>query len=216
MREPHICEHDPSTGDALRQAIADYTMGDDDPARVVQLFHLIRTANGLPEGDYGEFGVHRGMTTKIIHRFMDQARTLYAFDTFEGFDARDVAAEWADTPPSYADGFHPTSPELVRQYLGTPANLRIIAGWFPDSFRDYGEVVWRFVHLDFDLYQPISTALRLLWPRLVPGGIVAVHDYGCYGFPGARRAVDEFCSETGVLPVELADRWGTAAFRKPA
>ena len=56
----------------------------------------------------------------------------------------------------------------------------------------------------------------MLWEPLLPGGVVMVHDYGCYhGFPGARRAVDEFCASVGVLPIELCDSWGTAAFRKP-
>jgi hypothetical protein len=65
------------------------------------------------------------------------------------------------------------------------------------------------------LYQPIKTALETLWKPLLPGGIVMVHDYGCYGFPAARRAVDEFCHAVGQLPVELNDRWSTAVIRKP-
>ena len=96
-----------------------------------------------------------------------------------------------------------------------PANLKIVKGWFPESFKGLEEIRWRFVHIDFDLYQPIKTALETLWKPLLPGGIVMVHDYGCYGFPAARRAVDEFCHAIGQLPVELNDRWSTAVIRKP-
>lgn len=74
---------------------------------------------------------------------------------------------------------------------------------------------WRFVHIDFDLYQPIKATLETLWKPLLPGGVVMIHDYGCYGFPGARKAVDEFCEAIGQLPIELPDRWSTAVLRKP-
>jgi O-methyltransferase len=217
MRKPHIVEHDPAKGAALREAMAEYSVGDDDPVRVVQLFHLIEAANQLKHGgDYGEFGTHIGLTLKVIHRFMDQHCMLYSFDTFAGFDERDVVAETSKASHLAAGGFHPTSQERVWRYLGEPANLHMIAGWFPETFDGFEQMRWRFAHIDFDLYDPTKAALDAIWPQLVPGGVVMVHDYGCYGFPGVRRAVDGFCSETGILPIELADRWGTAAFRKPA
>jgi len=150
---------------------------------------------------------------------MDPSRTLYSLDTFEGFDERDIAVEQTKYATSWTAGsFAPTSVERVARYVGDgmwPANLKIVKGWFPESFKGLEEIRWRFVHIDFDLYQPIKTALETLWKPLLPGGIVMVHDYGCYGFPAARRAVDEFCHAVGQLPVELNDRWSTAVIRKP-
>ncbi|MGH6661119.1 MAG: SPRY domain-containing protein [Rhodospirillales bacterium] len=54
------------------------------------LMHLVEIANGLKQGDYGEFGVSRGMSAKIIHSVMDRNRRLYLFDTFEGFYVDDI------------------------------------------------------------------------------------------------------------------------------
>jgi O-methyltransferase len=33
------------------------------------------------------------------------------------------------------------------------------------------------VLLDADLFAPIKAGLELFWPRLVPGGLILVHDY---------------------------------------
>lgn len=190
-----------------------------DPNRVLQFFQLVSAANRLPEGDYVEFGSHRGFSTRAIHRFMDPDRTLYAFDTFEGFDERDVAVEREryDSPWG-AGSFAPTSVERVAKYVGDgewPTNLKLVKGWFPDSYRGLDDRRWRFVHVDFDLYSPIKAALEHSWEQVLPGGIVLIHDYGCYGFPGARAAVDEFCERVGLLPIELVDRWSSAVIRKP-
>ena len=190
-----------------------------DPNRVLQLFQLISAANRLPDGDYVEFGSHRGFSTRVIHRFMDAGRTLFAFDTFEGFDERDIAVEKTlYESPWGAGSFAPTSVERVAKYVGDgdwPTNLKLVKGWFPDSYRGMEDRRWRFVHIDFDLYAPIKAALERSWEQLLPGGIVLVHDYGCYGFPAARMAVDEFSLQIGLAPTELVDRWSSAVFRKP-
>jgi Macrocin-O-methyltransferase (TylF) len=190
-----------------------------DTIRVVHLFNLIKAANDLPAGDFIELGTFRGFLLRVIHKFMNPAQTLYALDTFEGFDQRDIDAESQLRYHNWKAGsFLPTSAEGVARYVGDgepPANLKIIKGWFPDSYAGLEGLKWRFVHIDFDLYQPIKLALTMLWDQVVPGGVVMIHDYGCVEFPGARRAVDEFCSRTGIFPVELGDRWGTAVIRKP-
>ena len=105
----------------------------------------------------------------------------------------------------------------MAEYVGDgkwPANLKLVKGWLPDSDRGMEDRCWRFVHVDLDLYAPIKAALEQSWEQVVPGGVVLVHDYGCYGFPGARTAVDEFCAQIGVAPIELVDRWSSAANSK--
>ena len=190
-----------------------------DPNRVLNFFQLLEAANKLPSGDYIELGSHRGYSARVIHRFMDPTKNLYLLDTFEGFDARDIELEKRqyDTPWGVGS-FAPTSVEKVGQYVGdgiAPKNLHIIKGWFPESFNGLENISWRFVHIDFDLYEPIRLALSRLWEPLLPGGIMLIHDYGSYGFPGARKAVDEFCQQIKILPIELSDRWSSAVIRKP-
>lgn len=191
-----------------------------DPIRVLNFFQMIQAANRLPPGDYLELGSHRGYSLRVIHHFMDPTQTLYSLDTFEGFDAKDIAIEQTQyDAPWIAGNFAPTSVERVARYVGDgvwPANLKIVKGWFPEAFHGLEDRHWRFVHIDFDLYQPIKTALEMLWDKVLPGGVIMVHDYGSFGFPAARKAVDEFCATVGQFPIELSDRWSTAVLRKPS
>ena len=211
----------------LFQAIQDYgkpSIGTDnppDPIRVVQMFLLLRQVRDLSRGDYIELGTLTGMTLRIIHQFMAEGCTLYSLDTFEGFNADDLAAETAKGPYTLEvskaagkiNGFWPTSVEKVRTYLNDPPNLEVIQGWFPDSYEGLEDKWWRFVHIDMDLYQPTLRALQTLWPQVVPGGIVLIHDYGQNTF-AVRPAVDEFCESMNLYPVTLPDLHGSIVLRK--
>jgi len=48
------------------------------------------------------------------------------------------------------------------------------------------------LHFDVDLYRPTLTALKKLWPLVVPGGIVVFDEYGIPPWEGESKAVDEF------------------------
>jgi hypothetical protein len=225
---PHVFYTFPEKDALLRDALKAYSsvsVTDEpsglytDPNRVLILFQLMQASNTLPEGDYIELGSHRGFSLRVIYKFMDPCRDLYSLDTFEGFDDRDIAVERTKYDSQWTAGsFAPTSVDNVARYVGDgswPKNLKIVKGWFPESFKGFENIRWRFVHIDFDLYNPIKSALEALWDPLLPGGIILIHDYGCYGFPGVRQAVDEFCKRIGHLPIELSDRWSSAALRKP-
>ena len=53
-----------------------------------------------------------------------------------------------------------------------------------------------FVNLDLDLYEPTYQGLRYFENRMIPGGIILVHDYFATNFQGPQKAVDQFISET--------------------
>src|SRR5579863_6186381 len=87
-----------------------------DPIRILQFYQLISAANQLPEGDYVEFGSHPGFSTRVIHRFMDPGRMLFAF---EGFDERDISVERGVYETEWTAGsFAPTSVQHVATYVG--------------------------------------------------------------------------------------------------
>ncbi len=189
-----------------------------DSMRVLQFYHLLKAAHRLPLGDYLELGTHRGQCLRVMYQFMDQTQRLYALDTFTGFDERDIVKEKQLYQNEYHAGyFSPTSAECVARYVGDgapPLNLTVITGWFPQAFDPYLYKMWRFVHIDMDLYQPTVAALDILWSRMVIGGIILLHDYGCGAFPGIKLAVDQFCARMGIFPIELSDRFGSAVIRK--
>lgn len=52
------------------------------------------------------------------------------------------------------------------------------------------------LNLDVDIYEPSKAVLEMLYPRLVPGGILLLDDYKV--FPGETKAVDDFFADKRV------------------
>jgi O-methyltransferase len=73
-----------------------------------------------------------------------------------------------------------------------------------------------FVSIDCDIYEPIREGLKFFWPRTVPGGMIFIHDYSSGYWPGATRAVDEFCQANRVRGMLLPDFAGSYVLVKQA
>ncbi len=169
-------------------------------------------ADGI-EGDFAELGVWRGNSAAVLAHFAAAAqRSLYLFDTFEGFDSRDISK----VDPSTQQDFGNTSMARLREVIGPGWDVcRIAAGRFPDTVRPEHEVrKYAVVSVDCDLYQPMKAGIEFFYPRMPPGGLLLLHDYANPHWPGAKRAVDEFCAASGEFPVVLPDKSGSAVIRR--
>jgi O-methyltransferase len=191
-----------------------------DPVRLVQFMNLMDIANAAPAGDYLEIGVHRGESARVMYTLMDKTRELFLLDTYEGFVAQDLEAEKQVVPGHTwtVGNFLDTSPEFVARYVGDgtpPANVHTVKGWFPESFKGLEDRSWRFIHLDMDLYEPTRAGLEILWPRVVPGGVMVFHDYENLSFPGVKKAVDDYFDRHGLHILHVGDLWGSAMIVKP-
>jgi O-methyltransferase len=165
-------------------------------------------------GAVAELGVFLGGYAAMLNRFFAD-RELYLFDTFDGFDARDVAADVASGLPSQPYPVPPTSADVVVARLPHRDKARIRAGWFPESARGLEDERFCFVHIDVGMQNPTASGLAWFHPRLVPGGYMLVADYNNTHAPGVRQAVREFTERTGNPYTVLPDFNGTAVFVKP-
>lgn len=143
-------------------------------------------------GDFAEVGVFKGASAKMIAT-MAPDRMLHLFDTFEGFDDRDLASERDATGGQYPnEKFADASLDEVRAYVGNDDNVTFYPGWFPDSARSIPEHTrFAFAHYDADLYAPAKAFCEFFYPRMSPGGVMAIHDYNS-GYQGVKQAVDTF------------------------
>jgi hypothetical protein len=166
-------------------------------------------------GAFAECGVHRGDFAEVLNRnFPD--RKLYLFDTFEGFDSKDIDDELSLGNEDFEDGyffadlndgvraFKDTSVEFVRSRMVNPDNVIFKKGWIPDTFEGVDDL-FAFVRLDLDLYSPMLAGLKFFYPKMAKGGIMLLHDYGYVGrrkadyLPGVKKAIADFEAEGGVL-----------------
>lgn len=184
-----------------------------DFVRISSLELLAQELNaGRIEGDCAEVGVYKGDFASVINRYFPKRR-LYLFDTFKGFDARDLARDKAKGQVAIDADFSDTSVRKVLGKMAHPENCVVRPGYFPETAQGV-EGRFCFVSLDTDLYEPTIAGLRFFWPRLSEGGAIFVHDCNNSNYKGIRQAVAEFSAESGVHWLPMSDRCGTAVFFK--
>ena len=147
-------------------------------------------------------------------------RTLWLFDTYEGLpaptkeDDDQAVAKWSRINVThnldsreYQQGgqfldkggkkrWNWGPQELVRSNMlstGYPAKkLRFIKGKVEETLSDPANLPTRIsvLRLDTDWFTSTKMELEVLYPRLVPGGVLIIDDYCTWG--GARKATDDF------------------------
>lgn len=164
-------------------------------------------------GSVAELGVAQGEFAKYINvSFKD--KKFYLFDTFEGFDKRDVDVESCQNFSDSTQGeFKDTSVELVLSKMKHKDNITVKKGYFPESAEGIDET-FCFVSIDTDLYKPIYDGLNFFYPKLVKGGYILIHDYNSTRFFGAKTAVRQFADENNVNIIPMMDLCGSAIIVK--
>lgn len=167
------------------------------------------------EGAIVECGVWRGGSMMAAARTLLSLgvsdRELWLYDTFDGMsepgkidvDLTGAAANHllAEQDRSVAHSVWCRSPlEDVRQNLqetGYPQSKTFyVAGKVEETIPGSIPDEISLLRLDTDWYESTRHELEHLWPRLVPGGILIIDDYGHW--QGCRRAVDEFFSSRRI------------------
>jgi|SRR5215469_4423718 len=164
------------------------------------------------KGNVAELGVYKGGFARLINKFFPE-RQLYLFDTFEGFDKRDVVREKSQDFSSGEQDFSDTSIASVLKQMPFPGKCVPVKGFFPESVKGI-EDSFVLVSLDADLYDPIYAGLNFFYPRLVHGGYILIHDFNNDNYKGSRKAVEQFCSEQNINFVPLSDSGGSAIITK--
>lgn len=185
-----------------------------DAVRRGALFLAIRTlkAEGI-EGSFAEVGVYKGTTSRLIHR-QDPERRMLLFDTFAGFDERDLAAE-SNASANGDHRFTDTSVEGVLRFMEANDKVEVRQGWFPETTAGLESERYALVSLDADKYGPTKAGLDYFFPRLAAGGYLFLHDYNSpESNRDVARAVREFMADKAESPVEIPDLNGSLVIRK--
>lgn len=170
---------------------------------------------GIP-GRIAELGVYKGDTARKLNALFPD-RKLYLFDTFGGFDQRDLQKEEEYGCSQARQGdFSDTSEQAVLSRLPFPGQAVVRRGYFPQTAAGLEDETFALVSLDADLYAPLLAGLEYFCPRLAPGGMILLHDYNNERFKGARQAVADFEKRHHRLVlVPLCDLHGSAVIVRP-
>ena len=171
--------------------VADGTMLDQ--GRVVNIAHFALQCSELP-GAMVEFGCHGGRTAALLAALVD--RPLYLYDSFQGLPER--APQDAGALDIFKAGTLAVVEQEVRDFFAKYPLLRepiIVPCWFSRVELDRLPEQVCFAHLDGDLYTSIRDSLKVVYPRLVPGAVCVIDDYGWDGLSGVQIAVDEYMAD---------------------
>ena len=152
-------------------------------------------------GDVAELGVFQGDSAKVMNEIFED-KTLFLFDTFEGYDARDLNASKDNEAFAFgAKHLDDTSVEKVMAKMPNPHNIIIKKGWFPQSAKGLEKERFCFVDIDVDLYAPTLAGLEFFYPRLSKGGVIVVSYFAPH--LGNKEAVLEFAKKHDFKLVPL-------------
>jgi hypothetical protein len=205
-------DYDDEAKDIIR-AVRPWTMTG--PDKMYALIQAVRyVARHRIPGDVVECGVWRGGSMQAVARTLiaagETSRDLHLFDTYEGMppptdrdlrrsdersaeellaaESREDSKVWAvATLEDVKDGFS--------QVPYPPERVHFVEGRVEDTIPEHAPERISILRLDTDWYESTRHELEHLYPRLSPGGVLLLDDYGYW--EGAREAVDEFLEQSG-------------------
>jgi hypothetical protein len=211
-------DYGPDLEDTIRR-VRRHTMTS--PRRIAALCdgveHVVH--GGVP-GAVVECGVWKGgsmmAAALTLMRLGASDRDLYLFDTFQGmpppteedvfsaYDGYNPMRHWQRRRREGGTTKWPYVPaeEVRRAVLSTgypAARVHLVEGRVEETLPGAAPPEISLLRLDTDWYESTRHELEHLYPRLSPGGVLILDDYGHY--EGARRAVDEYFDAAGGRPL---------------
>ena len=147
-----------------------------------------KNANEL-DGRFVEIGSWKGGSAKVISDVCGRENFICC-DTFEGIQG-------AGVNDTFKDG------DLATKISPLFDGLTVVKGDIRDKIKEFPHDEIAFLHIDVDTYEITKFCLEEFFQQMVENGIIIVDDYGCVFTQGAKKAVDEFCSETYMTPIAL-------------
>ncbi len=203
---------------SILEKVRPYTMTS--PERVIGLIRsLDYLSHNQISGDLVECGVWRGGSAMVMAYTLlenpQAEKSIYLYDTFEGMPAPgkedishkgELAEELLEVREKTKEDkiWAFASLEDVQENLQRTQfpkdRIHYIAGKVEDTIPEHIPEKIALLRLDTDWYESTYHELEHLFPRLVPGGVLIIDDYGHW--KGARKAVDEYF-EKHKIPILL-------------
>jgi len=176
--------------------------------RIPWRIHLLtwasaQTANLV--GDIVELGTGRGFSMTAIAHYLDFRnifnRSIWCFDVF----LHHVESGLGDATHAmaYASSLDDVTPTLTRW-----DSVKLVRGDVRDSLNESAPEQISLLHVDLNDPDIESWAIRLLWPRVVQGGLMILDDYANFGMERSRSIIFELSRELGFEILTLPSGQG--------
>ena len=182
--------------------------------RKYMLREFVRFTGEVP-GVMAECGCYRGASAWFMAKEVPDT-PLYLFDSFSGLsEPSEFDKQKRQDHQSWGAGDLSAGESAVMETLKEFTNVVIYNGWIPERFPEVAGQVFRVVHIDVDLYQPTFDSLAFFYPRVSPGGVIVLDDFGSTICPGAHRAIVEYMSDKPEYVLHLTTGQGVIIKKNP-
>ncbi|HEY8164592.1 MAG TPA: TylF/MycF/NovP-related O-methyltransferase [Gemmatimonadaceae bacterium] len=173
--EPHDPFHqeEPFRGIAQRARARARSMISD--GQLFDLIQFIRATANVP-GDVVEYGsLHGGSGAILVEAVNHYGKKLvWLFDSFAGIPKSKYGLDHR-----WDGSFSNNSYHEVRDAFSDCDNVRVVKGNITETFDSVKNPI-SFGYVASDTLESGELLLNFMWPKLSPGGIIAVCDYGSY------------------------------------
>ncbi len=158
------------------------------------------------DGDFVECGVNTGIYSLAVCRYLGferLERDFWLFDTFSGIPESHMAEEErasriAENASLYSECF-----EVARRNFAPYPRAHLVRGTVPETLSTVTIGKVAYLSIDMNIVAPERAAIEHFWPKLVPGAVVVLDDYGWLHFEAQRRSMDDFARGVGVEVLTL-------------
>ena len=167
--------------------------------RVAVAIWAAQHACHLP-GDFVECGVNTGILSLAICDYIDFNRTgkrFFLFDTYAGIPEAQMS-ESERTMKLVSNTKYPDCYEVAKANFEPFPNVKLVRGVVPESLTTVDIDSVSYLSLDMNISYPEREAIEYFWPRMSPGALVVLDDYGWETYEEQRHTMDEFAKKQGV------------------
>ena len=205
--------------------IEEYKMIEEYTATSIERAYALKSAityiiKNKIKGDFVECGVWKGGSCMLMAKTLvnegEKERKIWMYDTFDGMteptdddceiETNISGSDLLKNTPKNTDKFNmwAYAPlEMVKKNMKKTMfpeeRIHFIEGKVENTLSKAKPQNIALLRLDTDWYESTKCELEQLYPLLSIGGVLIVDDYG--HFSGAKKAVDEYFSNTNVKPL---------------
>jgi O-methyltransferase len=152
------------------------------------------------DGDFVECGVNTGILSLSICNYLDFRKInkkFYLFDTYEGIPKEAVtsteSSQYQGRNSMYSECF-----DLAKSNFAGFPNAVLVKGVVPFTLLTVNIEKISYLSIDMNVAKPEIEAITHFWPRLSPGGVVLLDDYGFRHYEEQHAAMNNFAESVNT------------------
>jgi O-methyltransferase len=157
-------------------------------------------------GDFVECGVNTGLVSLAVCDYIDfnaTGKNFWLFDTYRGIPEHQINEREKALGRVADNSWYPDCFERTKANFARYPSAHLVRGEVPDTLGSVEIGAAAYLSIDMNIAYPERAAIEFFWPKLVPGGLVVLDDYGWLPYQEQKQTMDEFAVREGVAILTL-------------